>query len=226
MRVQCARGVSPPLYLGMVAMLRHATRLIAGAMVLVGTGTAVMAADLYEPPVYEAPPAVEYVEAHTPVVDFSTNNAALVETIEAKAPAPDLTPFIRSDKSDNEVQVFGGLLSGFGFHADTGHNDNGWNQYTAHNGTSLAQSLPSYISSNPWDFQKRGEAIAKTGGVYSVTRYLHVSPRLSVGTFNASIPPFNMTGGGTGNAFVFGDNLQTKAPDTVTHGVGTLNTNN
>ena len=34
---------------------------------------------------------VEYVEAHTPVVDFSTNNAALVETIEAKAPAPDLT---------------------------------------------------------------------------------------------------------------------------------------
>lgn len=169
---------------------------------------------------------VEYVEAHTPVVDFSTNNAALVETIEAKAPAPDLTPFIRSDKSDNEVQIFGGFLSGFGFHADTGHNDNGWNQYTAHNGTSLAQSLPSYISSNPWDFQKRGEAIAKTGGVYSVTRYLHISPRLSVGTFNASIPPFNMTGGGTGNAFVFGDNLQTKAPDTVTLGVGTLNTNN
>lgn len=28
---------------------------------------------------------VEYVEAHTPVVDFSTNNAALVETIEAKS---------------------------------------------------------------------------------------------------------------------------------------------
>ena len=169
---------------------------------------------------------VEYVDAHTPVVDFSTNNAALVETIEAKAPAPDLSACLRSDKSDSEVQVFGGLLSGFGFHADTGHNDNGWNQYTAHNGTSLAQSLPSYISSNPWDFQKRGEAIAKTGGVYSVTRYLHISPRLSVGTFNASIPPFNMTGGGTGNAFVFGDNLQTKAPDTVTLGVGTLNTNN
>lgn len=169
---------------------------------------------------------VEYVEAHTPVVDFSTNNAALVDTIEAKAPAPDLSPFLRSDKSDNEVQIFGGLLSGFGFHADTGHNDNGWNQYSAHNGTSLAQSLPSYISSNPWDFQKRGEAIAKTGGVYSVTRYLHISPRLSVGTFNASIPPFNMSGGGTGNAFVFGDNLQTKAPDTVTLGVGTLNTNN
>ena len=169
---------------------------------------------------------VEYVEAHTPVVDFSTNNAALVETIEAKAPAPDLSACLRSDKSDSEVQVFGGLLSGFGFHADTGHNDNGWNQYTAHNGTSLAQSLPSYISSNPWDFQKRGEAIAKTGGVYSVTRYLHISPRLSVGTFNASIPPFNMSGGGTGNAFVFGDNLQTKAPDTVTLGVGTLNTNN
>ena len=164
--------------------------------------------------------------AATNAVDFSTNNTALVETIEAKAPAPDLSACLRSDKSDSEVQVFGGLLSGFGFHADTGHNDNGWNQYTAHNGTSLAQSLPSYISSNPWDFQKRGEAIAKTGGVYSVTRYLHISPRLSVGTFNASIPPFNMTGGGTGNAFVFGDNLQTKAPDTVTLGVGTLNTNN
>ena len=169
---------------------------------------------------------VEYVEAHTPVVDFSTNNTELVETIEAKAPTPDLSPFLRSDKSDNEVQIFGGLLSGFGFHADAGHNDNGWNQYTAHNGTSLTQSLPSYISSNPWDFQKRGEAIAKTGGVYSVTRYLHISPRLSVGTFNASIPPFDMSGGGTGNAFVFGDNLQTKAPDTVTLGVGTLNTNN
>ena len=169
---------------------------------------------------------VEYVEAHTPVVDFSTNNAALVETIEAKAPAPDLTAYMRKDLPNNSVQVFGGYLSGFGFHADTGYNDNGWNQYTAHNGTSLSQSLPSYISSNPWDFQKRGEAIAKTGGVYSVTRYLHVSPRLSVGTFNASIPPFNMTGGGTGNAFVFGDNLQTKAPDTVTLGVGTLNTNN
>ena len=169
---------------------------------------------------------VEYVEAHTPVVDFSTNNAALVETIEAKAPAPDLTAYMRKDLPNNSVQVFGGYLSGFGFHADTGYNDNGWNQYTAHNGTILSQSLPLYIQSNPWDFQKRGEAIAKTGGVYSVSRYLHISPRLSVGTFNESIPPFNMTGGGTGNAFVFGYNLQTKAPDTVTLGVCTLNTNN
>ena len=46
------------------------------------------------------------------------------------------------------------MLSGFGFHADTGHNDNGWNQYTAHNGNALAQSLPAYIESNPWGFLK------------------------------------------------------------------------
>ena len=87
--------------------------------------------------------------AAIPSPDYSTNNAALVETIRAKAPTPDLSPFLRSDKSDNEVQIFGGLLSGFGFHADTGHNDNGWNQYSAHNGNALAQSLPAYIESNP-----------------------------------------------------------------------------
>jgi len=89
-----------------------------------------------------------------PVPDFSMNNTELVETIEAKAPTPDLSPFLRKDKQDSEVQTFGGLLSGFGFHADTGRNDNGWNQYTAHNGTALSQSLPAYIESNPWNFSK------------------------------------------------------------------------
>ena len=49
--------------------------------------------------------------AAIPSPDYSTNNTELVETIEAKAPTPDLSPFLRSDKSDNEVQIFGGLLS-------------------------------------------------------------------------------------------------------------------
>ena len=89
-------------------------------------------------------------------------------------------------------------------------------------------NVPSWAMANAKPTYTAAEvgAIAKTGGVYSVTRYLHVSPRLSVGTFTASVPPFDMSGGGTGNAFVFGDNIQTKAPDTVTLGVGTLNTNN
>lgn len=60
--------------------------------------------------------------------------------------------YLRNDKANNEVQIFGGYLSGFGFHADTGYNDNGWLQYTAHNGNLLAQSLPDYIASNPWGF--------------------------------------------------------------------------
>lgn len=161
--------------------------------------------------------------AAIPSPDYSTNNTELVETIEAKAPTPDLSPFLRSDKSDNEVQIFGGFLSGFGFHADTGHNDNGWNQYTAHNGTSLAQSLPSYITSNPWGFLKRGEAIPTTGGVFSVST-MHFAPRLSVGPWNASIRPYDISGG-SGAAFVFGDNLQTKKSNTMTLGVGVLNTN-
>lgn len=92
----------------------------------------------------------------------------------------------------------------------------------------LLSDIPSWAraSSKPAYTAEEVGAVATTGGVYSVTRYLHVSPRLSVGTFTASVPPFDMSGGGTGNAFVFGDNIQTKAPDTVTLGVGTLNTNN
>lgn len=96
------------------------------------------------------------------------------------------------------------------------------------NVVALLSDIPSWAraSSKPSYTAEEVGAVAKTGGVYSVTRYLHVSPRLSVGTFTPSVPPFDMSGGGTGNAFVFGDNIQTKAPDTVTLGVGTLNTNN
>ena len=160
--------------------------------------------------------------AAIPSPDYSTNNTELVETIEAKAPTPDLSPFLRSDKSDNEVQIFGGLLSGFGFHADTGHNDNGWNQYTAHNGNALDQSLPSYIQSNPWGFLKQGEAIPTTGGVFNA--YLHLNYKFSVGTWTQSVKPIESVGG-SGIAFAFGDNVQTRAANTMVLGVGALNTN-
>ena len=70
----------------------------------------------------------------------------------AAIPAPDLTAYLRKDLQDTESQIFGGCLSGFGFNADTGFNDNGWLQYTAHNGNQLAQSLPDYIASNPWGY--------------------------------------------------------------------------
>lgn len=125
--------------------------------------------------------------AAIPSPDYSTNNTELVETIQTKAPTPDLSPFLRKDKNNNEVQVFGGLLSGFGFHADTGYNDNGWNQYTAHNGTSLAQPLPSYIQSNPWGFQKRGDVTAaireqSLGGIWDETLQVWWTPRMRNGS--------------------------------------------
>ena len=161
--------------------------------------------------------------AEIPEPDFSTNNTELVETIEAKAPTPDLSPFLRNDKQDSEVQIFGGLLSGFGFHADTGHNDNGWNQYTAHNGTALAQSLPTYIQSNPWNFLKQGEAIPTTGGVFNA--YIHLNQKFSVGTWTQYVKPIESSGG-SGIAFAFGDNVQTRAANTMVLGVGALNTNN
>lgn len=161
--------------------------------------------------------------AAIPSPDYSTNNTELVETIEAKAPTPDLSPFLRSDKSDNEVQIFGGFLSGFGFHADTGHNDNGWNQYTAHNGTSLSQSLPSYITSNPWGFLKRGEAIPTTGGVYTAMVNLHFN-RLSVGVWPSGYRPIDISGG-SGAAFTFGDGVQAKRSNTMALGTAALNTN-
>ena len=155
-------------------------------------------------------------------IDYSTNNTELVETIEAKAPTPDLSPFLRNDKQDSEVQIFGGRLSGFGFHADTGHNDNGWNQYTAHNGTALAQPLPSYIQSNPWNFLKQGEAIPTTGGVFNA--YIHLNHKFSVGTWTQYVKPIESVGG-SGIAFAFGDNVQTRAANTMVLGVGALNTN-
>ena len=161
--------------------------------------------------------------AAIPAPDYSTSNAALVATIEAKAPTPDLSPFLRSDKSDNEVQIFGGFLSGFGFHADTGHNDNGWNQYTAHNGNALAQPLPSYIQSNPWGFLKQGEAVATTGGVYTAMVNLHFN-RLSVGVWPSGYRPIDISGG-SGAAFTFGDGVQAKRSNTMALGTAALNTN-
>ena len=105
---------------------------------------------------------VETIQAEAPAPDFSTNNTALVETIQTKAPTPDLSPFLRSDKSDNEVQIFGGLLSGDGFDIGGDYNINYWTHLSARNKNKLAQTLPEYIESNPWDFQKRGEAITTT----------------------------------------------------------------
>lgn len=89
-----------------------------------------------------------------PPPDYSTNNVALVETIEAKA--PDLSPFLRKDLGQSGFQEFGGFLSGMGFHVTHEvSNFNGWNNYTAKNGpTQPMQSLPSYIESNPWGFLK------------------------------------------------------------------------
>ena len=160
--------------------------------------------------------------AAIPAPDYSTNNTELVETIQTTAPIPDLLPYLRKDKGDSEVQIFGGLLSGFGFHADTGHNDNGWNQYTAHNGNALAQTLPSYIQSNPWGFLKQGEAIPTTGGVFNA--YIHLNQKFSVGTWTQSVKPIE-SAGGSGIAFAFGDNVQTRAANTMVLGVGALNTN-
>ncbi len=84
-----------------------------------------------------------------------TNTYTKAETdakIVELAPTPDLTAYLRNDKQDNESQIFGGTLSGFGFHADTGRNENGWQRFMAHNGNNAAQSLPEYIASNPWGF--------------------------------------------------------------------------
>ena len=130
---------------------------------------------------------------------------------------------LRKDKQNSDVQIFGGFLSGFGFHADTGHNDNGWNQYTAHNGTALSQPLPAYIGSNPWGFLKQGEAIPTTGGVFNA--YIHLNQKFSVGTWTQYVKPIE-TAGGSGIAFAFGDNVQTRASNTMVLGVGALNTNN
>ena len=163
--------------------------------------------------------------AAIPSPDYSTNNTELVETIQTKAPTPDLSPFLRKDLGQSGFQEFGGFIAGMGFNVTHEiSNFNGWNNYTAKNGpTQPFQSLPDYIRSNPWDFQKRGEAIPTTGGVFTVST-MHFAPRLSVGPWNASIRPYDISGG-SGAAFVFGDNLQTKKSNTMTLGVGVLNTN-
>ena len=85
--------------------------------------------------------------AAIPAPDYSTSNAALVETIEAKAPTPDLSPFLRKDKGAADIQEFGGVLFGR-YWADS------WNDYTAKNGRVIMQTLPAYIESNPWGFLK------------------------------------------------------------------------
>lgn len=85
--------------------------------------------------------------AAIPAPDYSTNNTALVETIQAKAPAPDLSPFLRNDKGAADIQEFGGVLFGR-YWADS------WNDYTAKNGRVIMQTLPAYIESNPWGFLK------------------------------------------------------------------------
>ena len=94
--------------------------------------------------------------AAIPAPDYSTNNTALVETIQAKAPAPDLSPFLRKDLGQSGFQEFGGFIAGMGFNVTHEiSNFNGWNNYTAKNGpTQPMQSLPSYIESNPWGFLK------------------------------------------------------------------------
>lgn len=100
-----------------------------------------------------------------PPPDFSTNNTELVETIEAKAPTPDLSPFLRKDLGQSGWQEFGGFLSGMGFHVGSElSNFNGWNNYTAKNGPSQPyQSLPQYIQSNPWGFALTNDFVRKTG---------------------------------------------------------------
>ena len=162
--------------------------------------------------------------AAIPAPDYSTNNTALVETIQAKAPAPDLSPFLRKDLGQSGFQEFGGFLSGMGFHVTHEvSNFNGWNNYTAKNGpTQPMQSLPSYIQSNPWGFLKQGEAIPTTGGVFNA--YIHLNQKFSVGTWTQSVKPIESVGG-SGIAFAFGDNVQTRAANTMVLGVGALNTN-
>ena len=65
-------------------------------------------------------------------------------------------------------------------------------------------------------------AIPTTGGVFNAS--LHLNQKLSVGTWTSSVKPYDISGG-SGIAFVFGDNVQTKRSNTMTLGVGALNTN-
>ena len=163
--------------------------------------------------------------AAIPAPDYSTSNAALVATIQAKAPAPDLSPFLRKDLGQSGFQEFGGFIAGMGFNVTHEiSNFNGWNNYTAKNGpTQPFQSLPDYIRSNPWGFLKRGEAIPTTGGVYTAMVNLHFN-RLSVGVWPSGYRPIDISGG-SGAAFTFGDGVQAKRSNTMALGTAALNTN-
>ena len=66
-------------------------------------------------------------------------------------------------------------------------------------------------------------AIPTTGGVFKTAR-LHLGSRLSVGTWTDSVKPFGQISG-SGIAFAFGDNVHSEAANTMTLGVGALNTN-
>jgi len=78
-----------------------------------------------------------------------------------------------------------------------------------------AVSKPTYTASEVG-------AIPTTGGVFNAS--LHLNQKLSVGTWTSSVKPYDISGG-SGIAFVFGDNVQTKQSNTMTLGVGALNTN-
>ena len=77
-----------------------------------------------------------------------TNTAAYVDAKVAAIPAPDLTAYLRKDLGNNAVQEIEGLIAPYQLWLD-----GGWGMLSAHNGHALAQSLPEYISSNPWGFQ-------------------------------------------------------------------------
>ena len=151
-----------------------------------------------------------------------TNTAAYVDAKVAAIPAPDLTAYLRNDKGLNDVQIFGGVLSGDGFDIGGDYNYNYWHRLMARNGNRIGQTLPDYITSNPWGFLKQGDAIPTTGGVFNT--YLHFNQKLSVGTWTDYVKPFDSVGG-SGIAFAFGDNVQTRAANTMVLGVGALNTN-
>lgn len=99
------------------------------------------------------------------------------------------------------------------------------------NVVALLSDIPSWARapSKPAYTAEEVGAIATTGGTYSVTKYLHISSRLFVGTVGpssslSSVPPFDVPSGSATPAFVFGDEVQTKAPGTMTLGAAALST--
>lgn len=122
----------------------------------------------------------------TATENFVTNKIA--EAV-AAIPSPDLSPFLRKDLGQSGFQEFGGMLSGMGFNVThETSNFNGWYNYTAKNGSSNPfQSLPDYIQSNPWGFQKRGDVTAaireqSLGGIWDETLQVWWTPRMRNGS--------------------------------------------